>query len=126
MRMGRPDDFQGVYCERTTVTLPPKWFKNQTPETTAEIFGTNLLIGTGGISGTLGLEAVGGNDTLWANIGDDGFRVGFKHFDIQFKQNKVISSNIKGAMEIPRFVYPAGALDEVGNSVAGEPGNNRN
>ncbi len=105
---GRPDDFQGVFVQRVGVTLPSKWFKNQVAGSTAEIFGNNLLIGTGGISGTLGLEAVGGNDILWADIGDNGFRVGFESFDIQFKQNKVLSSNIKGAMEIPKFVYPAG------------------
>lgn len=105
---GRPEDFQGVYCETATVTLPEKWFKNQTPGMTAEVFGKNLLIGTGGVYGVLGLEAVGGYDILWANIGDNGFRVGFESFDIQFKQNKVISSNIRGAMEIPKFVYPDG------------------
>ncbi len=118
---GRPEDFQGVYCERATVTLPPKWFKNQTPGLTAEVFGNNLLIGTGGISGTLGLEAVGGNDILWANIGsNDGFRVGFESFDIQFKQNKVLSSSIKGAMEIKKFVYPDGTVDGNGVSIAGQ------
>ncbi|MEM1322803.1 MAG: hypothetical protein AAGG75_21235 [Bacteroidota bacterium] len=119
---GRPADFQGVYCERATVTLPPKWFKNQTPGSTAEVFGNDLLIGTGGVSGTLGLEAVGGNDILWANIGDnDGFRVGFKHFDIKFKQNKILSSKIEGAMEIAKFVYPAGTVNEQGQSIAGDP-----
>ncbi|MEM7038951.1 MAG: hypothetical protein AAF570_18360, partial [Bacteroidota bacterium] len=75
---------------------------------TAEVFGNNLLVGTGGLSGNLGLEAVGGNDILWANIGDnDGFKVGFERFDISFKQNKITSSSIKGAMEIAKFVYPA-------------------
>jgi hypothetical protein len=104
---GRPVDFMGVFVQRVGITLPEKWFKNQTPGTTAEVFGTNLLIGTGGISGTLGLEAVGGNDILWAEIGEnDGFKIGFDKFDISFKQNKVISSSIKAAMEIKKFVYP--------------------
>lgn len=46
--------------------------------------------------------------TLWKKIGseDKGFRVGFNKFDISIKQNKVVSSNIKGALEIKKFVYP--------------------
>ncbi|WP_291131744.1 hypothetical protein [Flavobacterium sp. UBA7682] len=48
--------------------------------------------------------------TLWKRLGgESGFRVGFRKFDITFKQNKVISSNIKGALEIDKFVYPTGA-----------------
>lgn len=117
---GRPSDFMGVYVEEIGVTLPEKWFKNQTPGTTAEIYGKNLLIGTGGISGIIGLQAVGSYDILWADIGDNGFRVGFKNFDIEFKQNKVIESNILGAMEIPKFVYPAGTLDGNGLDIGGQ------
>lgn len=46
-------------------------------------------------------------DFFWNRIGsDNGFRVGFNKFDITFKQNKIISSNIKGALEIKKFVYP--------------------
>lgn len=105
---GRSPDFVGIFVKRVSIKLPEKWFKNQTPGSSAKIFGDNLLIGTGGVSGVIGLEAVGPHNILWANIGDNGFKVGFEHFDIQFKQNKVLSSNIKGAMQIPKFVYPAG------------------
>lgn len=45
---------------------------------------------------------------LWKKIGsaDNGFKIGFKSFDITFKQDKVISSNISGKLEIKKFVYP--------------------
>ena len=58
--------------------------------------------------------------TLWKKIGsaDKGFRVGFNQFDITFKQNKVISSNIKGALEIKKFVYP-GTTDPVHIDIEG-------
>lgn len=103
---GRPADFQGVYAESASVTLPADWFKD-TDGTNAEIFGKNLLIGTGGLSGTVGLQALGGDNMFWASIGEnDGFRIGFESFDITFKQNKVTQSNIVGAMEIAKFVYP--------------------
>jgi hypothetical protein len=119
---GRPTDFQGMYAESASVALPAKWFKNQ-DGATAEIFGKNLLIGTGGVSGTIGLRVIGGpGGMFWANLGsDDGFKIGFHSFDIEFKQNKVLSSNIQAAMEIQKFVYPSGTLDENGVDVSGDP-----
>lgn len=106
---GRPSDFQGMYAEGAAVTLPARWFKD--PDgTNATISGKNLLIGTGGISGTIGLEATGGDGLFWVKLGDtNGFKLGFHSFDIEFKQNKVLSSRIEAALEIKKFVYPAGS-----------------
>lgn len=214
---GRPSDFVGVYARAISITLPSRWFHDDTvagtASTTLRLGGYDLLVGTGGISGTIALETVpsvvsGGNlyyfenkfqihfpvtvfqknpttnvieeivvqditnlktflfptgatniptcplkfpisvsepdiasgvvktfdslssyqqylssfpndnvnpndkvPTLWKKIGSEtnGFRVGFNKFDITFKQNKVISSNIKGALEIKKFVYPQNA-----------------
>jgi hypothetical protein len=105
---GRSADFRGIYAETAAITLPAKWFKD--PDgTNARISGRQLLIGTGGISGKIALEALGGDNLFWVKLGESsGFRLGFGSFDIQFKQNKVESSNIAGAMEIAKFVYPAG------------------
>lgn len=209
---GRPVDFRGVYADALSVTLPAKWFKSATNTngSTLRIGGYNLLIGTGGVSGTFALEAVptqnasdgqiidffsdkfefvypikglknnastnreevieinnevellsylnsltnkslynfkfplkvtssgvirefkssqefrnfitgfiiAENGTMWANVGgDNGFLVGFQKFDITFKQNKVISSNIKGALEIKKFVYPNGATYPDGSPI---------
>lgn len=52
--------------------------------------------------------AIQENGTMWFNIGSEanGFLIGFKKFDITFKQNKITESNIKGALEIKKFVYP--------------------
>lgn len=205
---GRPNDFVGVYARALSVTLPARWFNDDlpqgTPASTLKLSGYDLLVGTGGISGTIMLETVysqigGGsvdyydndfdlifpvtllqknvttsvveesvvpnitqlkeklfptastnnspitfkfpltlteklpiagvkktfnstaeyqtylnslNDsngdaipTLWKKIGspEKGFRIGFNKFDITFKQNKVVGSNIKGALEIPKF-----------------------
>ena len=204
---GRPSDFVGVYARALSVTLPSRWFHDDktpgAPANTLRLGGYDLLIGTGGVSGTFMLETVpasitggavdyyddlfdiqfpvllfqtnevtsvveqikvldldelksklfpnsttsippysfafpltltekaplnggtktfttavayqaylkslpNGNDavpTLWKTIGseDKGFKIGFEKFDITFKQNKVISSNIKGALEIKKF-----------------------
>ncbi|MFT6921930.1 MAG: hypothetical protein ACJA1C_000928 [Crocinitomicaceae bacterium] len=116
---GRPDDFQGVFVGSASVTLPAKWFKNSN-NVDAVIFGEKLLIGTGGFSGTIGLKAMGGTNMFWCEIGEDsGFELGFSSFDIEFKQNKVVESNIKAAMKIEKFVYPAsspsaGQIVEIG------------
>jgi hypothetical protein len=212
---GRPEDFRGVYAEALSVTLPSKWFKSgaNTTGSTLRIGGYNLLIGTGGLSGTFALEAVptqnasdgqitdfftskfdfvypitgvinnavtkeeetiaianetqllaylnsltnknlyafkyplkiipigqvsiefnsqqefksyitdlvvAENGTMWINIGSEesGFLVGFRSFDITFKQNKVVSSNIAGSLEIKKFVYP-GTNDTVNIDIVG-------
>lgn len=51
-----PNDFIGVFVRQATITLPEEWFGQD--DVTLSIFGRNLLIGTGGISGTIGMGAV--------------------------------------------------------------------
>lgn len=105
---GRSASFRGVYAEKASIKLPEKWFKKENGAT-LQLSGKQLLIGTeGGISGTIGLETliignpVAETDYMWCKLGNS-FRVGFNKFDITFKQNKVIGSNIKAALEIPKF-----------------------
>ncbi len=219
---GRPNDFIGVYARALSVTLPSKWFHDDTePLTnsaaTLRIGAYDLLVGTGGVSGTILLETVpvvtAGNESslnyfndkfnlnypitmfqknplnnvviekiinnyaelkahlqvlnttgspyvfkfpislttittatkpaknyvfntaqeyqlflstlidniLWKKLGSSsGFRIGFNKFDITFKQNKVIASNIRAALEVKKFVYPQGTLDANNNNIGGE------
>lgn len=102
---GRPENFKGVFASFISITLPKKWFNN-VDETTLELFGANFLVGTGGVSGTVGLQAVGGgtppsNTYLSTQIGN--WEVGFNSFDITFKQNVIIESNILGRLTIPKL-----------------------
>ena len=108
---GRPVDFMGVYAEEAFIGLPKKWFKQESGATLA-IIGRNLLIGTGGISGTVGLEAIGSNpDTeLVFTLGKDdgssnlkGFAIGFSHFHMKWQQNALIESSVKGSLTVPGF-----------------------
>lgn len=107
---GRPDSFVGVFIEKVAITLPSKWFTNVGSEgSTLQISGYSMLIGTGGISGTIALEtlnstATSEDDYLIANLGN--WQLGFSYFDMVFKQNKVESSHIQGKLTIPKFVYP--------------------
>lgn len=110
---GRDVTFKGVYARYAAIKLPEKWFKKE-DNATLQISGRNLLIGSGGgISGTIGLEAIvnsnppGETDYMWFKMGgESGFKIGFNHFDISFKQNTIVSSNIKAELEVKKFVYP--------------------
>jgi hypothetical protein len=93
---GRSLDFIGVYAQTVSITLPSNWFNN-VDNTTLQIAGRNLLIGTGGISGTISLETIDNNpnnglDYMNVNIGN--WELGFNHFDLTFKQNVVTESHI--------------------------------
>ncbi|NEQ64339.1 MAG: hypothetical protein F6K21_02345 [Symploca sp. SIO2D2] len=101
----RPQDFTGAFIRFASITLPKKWFKQSDTNSTARIAGYNMLIGTGGVSGTIALEAIGDtpNPVLYKRLGNKGFGIGFSHFDIRFQQNQVVESNIEGLLTIPRF-----------------------
>lgn len=107
----RPANFLGAYADYAAITLPKSWFKQEDNQT-LQIGARNFLVGTGGVSGTVILETENGtpsqgDDFLWFRIGsNDGFKVGFSRFDMTFKQNKVVSSNISGGLEIKNFTYP--------------------
>lgn len=130
---GYPVDFVGVYVEYIEIGLPPKWFaKYVDPNNPATlgVVGREMLIGTGGISGTIGLEvlAVGGAPQLTKTppppatgtspppelqfvlgkapaAGEDrkGYVVGFSAFDMKFRQNRLLESRIKGSLTLPGF-----------------------
>jgi hypothetical protein len=60
---GYPPDFTGVYARAISVTFPAKWFYDEanpptTSATTLRLGGYDLLVGTGGVSGTIMLEAI--------------------------------------------------------------------
>lgn len=60
---GYPPDFTGVYARAISVTFPAKWFYDETnppttSATTLRLGGYDMLVGTGGVSGTIMLEAV--------------------------------------------------------------------
>jgi hypothetical protein len=125
----RPPDFMGVYFKSVIVGLPAKWFSQPTGNTLG-IVGRNLLIGTGGLSGTIGLEALatGGSPAATKTPppaptgtapppelqfvlgkapqgGGDrkGFILGFSTFTMNFRQNQLLSSRIKGSLTLPGF-----------------------
>ncbi|AXG73533.1 hypothetical protein DVK85_04515 [Flavobacterium arcticum] len=190
---GRPPEFIGVYAEQLDIFLPKKWFKKDSGQT-LKISGKTLLIGTGGISGTIGITPtyavnndgeienyyqdyfdidypvtvisgqgteveinsynalvtymntltaqeqlkfkypinlvdattnntvvipnekeynsyinllqISDNNALWFDLGGNGsksWRLGFKSFDVTFKQNQVVDSHLHASVELPKF-----------------------
>ena len=102
---GRPPDFVGVFITKAAITLPA-FLNHDAGGSTAQIYAENLLAGTGGISGTIGLRA---KDPLnpapavvKASLGG-GFELGFSGFDLTFQQNRVTGSNIRGFLKVPAF-----------------------
>lgn len=100
---GRPEDFVGVYVKDGTISFPAFW--NHDPTSTGVIKARNLLAGTGGLSGTLSLEAKDGLDPaplVKVKFGDD-FSVSLDKFSITLKQNAITNSTIEGTLVIPGF-----------------------
>ncbi len=98
---GYGPEFKGVFVQLAAIGLP-KLFSddpgNQNPAG-IKLEGTNLLIGTGGFSGKVGLVTTGA--PLYKKIGD--FGIGFNSFDVTFLQNSITGSSIDGFLTIPGF-----------------------
>lgn len=120
---GRPLEFMGVYTEQADILLPSNWFtKDDGVIQTLKISGKHLLIGTGGISGTIALETIdtgnppGATDFFWVKLGtdpDNAWKIGFHSFDITFSQGDIVSSNIVAGLQIPKFKKPNGDIAEI-------------
>ena len=115
---GRPVDFVGVYIDDATISFPAFW--KHDPNSTGVIKGTNLLLGTGGTSGTLSLQAQDGVDPapLIACKFGDGFAASLDKFKITLKQNAIKESEIEGTLVIPGFKDANGNPAEIRIKVA--------
>lgn len=112
---GRPVSFMGMYAEYAEVALPKKWFNNA-DNTSLQITARNFLVGSGGVSGTIALETIGGapaseNDYLPLNIGN--WELEFNKFSMTFQQNVITESEIKGLVKIPKLKNGAGNQAEI-------------
>lgn len=101
---GYGNDFIGAFIPSASIGFPAFW-NHDDPNSTGQIVARNLLVGTGGISGTLGLEAkTAGNPAplISAKFGQ-GFEISLTAFSLDFQQNAIIGSDISGKMKIPKF-----------------------
>ncbi|MEM6269568.1 MAG: hypothetical protein AAF998_09030 [Bacteroidota bacterium] len=100
---GRPADFVGVYIREATISFPAAW--NEDPASTGVVFGRDMIIGTGGFSGTLGLEAKSSgtpSPLVKIKFGDN-FQISLDRFSVTLKQNSFVRSEIMGTLRLPGF-----------------------
>ncbi len=116
---GRPLDFVGVYVQDATIGFPAFW-NHDAANSTGVIKARNLLIGTGGFSGTLALEPVAEDDSsplIKVRFGEN-FSISLDAFSITLKQNAIKESTIKGTLVIPGFQDALGHPAEIRIKVA--------
>lgn len=110
---GRPSDFIGVYITEGAIGFPADWGHNSDPgnQSSAELFVNNLLVGTGGISGTIGMRSTtpaiasdpnADQGLIELKFGQN-FKASLTDFSLTFQQNAIIESNIHGTLQIPGF-----------------------
>lgn len=101
----RPSDFVGAYITEANIGLPVYWSDDSSKTSTAQIKANNLLIGTGGVSGTLTMEAIDPNDPnpplIYKKLGN--FESELHGLYVKFQQNSIVESAIWGNVKIPGF-----------------------
>ncbi|MCU0421322.1 MAG: hypothetical protein MUC81_00830 [Bacteroidia bacterium] len=102
---GRPDDFVGIFIEEAEVILPSRFKKVSTSSISEtnpirKIVGRNMLAGTGGFSGYVGLETnVSG--AIPFKIGN--FEIAITEVALNFHMNKLLNSKIDARLKIPQL-----------------------
>jgi hypothetical protein len=97
-----PPDFVGVFAKQIDIELPAFW-NHDDANSSGVIKGNNILVGTGGFSGTLALEAKNqGTPSPIVKI-NLGFEVELNTFSVTFQQNSIVGSDIRGKLTIPKF-----------------------
>lgn len=97
---GYPSDFVGVYVGEAEIGLPDGWAIGD--NSTAKIVGRDMLIGTGGISGTIGLEAKEeGYDSPLLRCTFGNWELALDSFSVTFLQNSITQSDIRGHLTLP-------------------------
>lgn len=93
----------GLYIEECGITLSKKrWVINSA--STAELRGRGIFISKSGFSGNVSLEAVGAtqNPVYLVNFGSS-LIASLTSFNLGFRNNKIINSQILGKLKVPNF-----------------------
>ncbi|MEM9822851.1 MAG: hypothetical protein AAF985_17350, partial [Bacteroidota bacterium] len=101
---GRPADFVGVYIKEASISFPQFW-NHDDGNSTGVIVGREMIIGTGGFTGTVALEGKLAGETapvVKVKFGND-FQVSLDRFSMSFKQNTITGSSVEGTLRIPGF-----------------------
>ncbi|MET3502606.1 hypothetical protein ABIC45_004230 [Mucilaginibacter rubeus] len=94
---GFPVDFMGLYVQHATIGFN-KFGTESTGKPSTAIVADNLLIGTGGINGTISLQS-GGQINRDFGL----FEAELDKFLLTFKHNNITNCDISGKLTLPRF-----------------------
>lgn len=101
---GRPTDFIGAYIKEGRVSFPTNW-QHDNGNSSAELIVNNLLVGTGGLSGSISLirkqSTPATQPALIRGTFGQKFKWTLDTFSLTFQQNAIIASDISGTMTIP-------------------------
>lgn len=103
---GYPSDFVGVYVGEAEIGLPPK-LKIKKDGATAKIVGRDMLIGTGGISGTIGLEAKDGEENALIPFEFGEWEAAIDSLSVTFYLNSIVDCDIRGHIMVPNKYWDA-------------------
>lgn len=103
---GYPPDFVGVYVGEAEIGLPPK-LKIKKDGATAKIVGRDMLIGTGGISGTIGLEAKDGEENALIPFEFGEWEAAIDSLSVTFYLNSIVDCDIRGHIMVPNKYWDA-------------------
>ncbi|MDB4922070.1 hypothetical protein [Mucilaginibacter sp.] len=96
---GYPVDFVGVYIQSASISFGKFGVQDPDPaKPSASITATNMLIGTGGISGKITLE-----DNGILNRKFNSFSVALDAFSLTFLQNTITDCNITGHITLDKY-----------------------
>jgi hypothetical protein len=95
---GYSNDFVGLFVQQVSITLNNLGTDDNTQQS-ASITGTNMLIGTGGVSGTIGIQEQGG--IIYRNFGN--FSAELDAFSLTFRQNSITACSITGAITLDKY-----------------------
>ncbi|PWK72917.1 hypothetical protein LX99_04247 [Mucilaginibacter oryzae] len=108
---GYPVDFVGVYVKQAQLTFG-RFGKDDPDHPSATLTADNLLIGTGGVSGTIKLQD---NGRLHRKFGD--FAVKLDTFELTFLQNAITNCDVQGELSFPKLKNSDGSIATIGIEV---------
>ena len=95
---GYPNDFVDFYAKSVTVQIN-KFGEDDPNQQSVKLSAENIFIGTGGVSGIIGISEQGG--IIYRKFGN--FSVELDDFKLTFRQNAITACSIKGAITLDKY-----------------------
>lgn len=98
---GYGPEFVGILIGEASARFPNTWQVDLEHPTSAVLVVHNLIVGTGGVSGAIVIEATNSGDLLHYRFED--FQLGLSAASITFDHSTIVDADIHGLLTIPGF-----------------------